>query len=110
MKTSARGTSNSPTPVTDVSDHHPTGPWASPSQNEISAGSALDRRSFLRTFALGSVTCVLGSQLWTGRALGELLTGPAGILKVRLSEFPVLQSAGGSVRLTYSWNVSHPIM
>lgn len=41
--------------------------------------------------------------------LGELLSGPAGILKVKVSEHATLQSAGGAVRLNYSGSVPHPI-
>jgi nitrite reductase/ring-hydroxylating ferredoxin subunit len=61
----------------------------------------LDRRQFIRTFVLaGASSCLLG-QTWAATVLAEVqpLTTNAGILRLRLSDFPALGKLFGSVRI-----------
>ena len=65
-------------------------------------GIALPRREIIKQFILGSVSSWLAGSTWTQRVLADV--NPYGdefaTLKVKLSQFTALQSAGGSVRLS----------
>jgi nitrite reductase/ring-hydroxylating ferredoxin subunit len=42
--------------------------------------------------------------------LGSILAGPAGVLKVKVSDYPALASQGGSIQLNFSGSSAHPVM
>jgi nitrite reductase/ring-hydroxylating ferredoxin subunit len=71
--------------------------------------SSLDRRYFLHRFIVGSAGSFLAGQVWSGRMLGELLEGPPGVLTVRVSEYPALQSVHGSMQLIFT-DLVHPVL
>jgi Rieske Fe-S protein len=60
------------------------------------------RRKFLKAFALGAVASSLGDTEWSRALVGEVRAGPAvdGSLRLKLSDYPALQSANGSVRVS----------
>lgn len=68
--------------------------------------SLLPRRGIIKQFVLGSVSSWLGGSTWTQQVLADV--SPYGeefaTLKVKLSQFTALQSAGGSVRLNVGLN------
>lgn len=70
----------------------------------------LNRRTFLRRFALGSATSFLLGNIWSSRVLGTILDGPAGVLKMKVSDFPALLTEGGSIQLTVTGSSPHPLM
>jgi Rieske Fe-S protein len=62
--------------------------------------SALSRRRFVKTFALGTAASVVGGQAWRGSVLAGILpTGASGQLRVKLSDYPALANSPGSVRI-----------
>lgn len=73
--------------------------------NELSPQQAeegtLGRRRFLRNFVLGTAFSTLLGKEWVGSVLAdcEPTTPTGGILRVKISDFPALQSESGSVRL-----------
>lgn len=61
-----------------------------------------DRRQFLKVFAWTTAWSSLAGHVWRDLLAAEiqpLATGNAGILRLRLAEFPALLQASGSVRL-----------
>lgn len=60
------------------------------------------RRKFLRAFALGAVASSLGDTEWSRALIGAVQAGAGadGCLRLKLSDYPALQSANGSVRLS----------
>lgn len=71
---------------------------------------AMDRRSFVSRFVVGSVSSLLAGKFSTTPVLGTILDGPAGVLKVKISDYPALQGEGGSIQLTFSGATPHPLM
>ena len=59
------------------------------------------RRHFIRNFLVGTVTSTLLGKSWVGTLLADCQPAQPseGILRVRISDFPALQNANGSVRL-----------
>src|SRR5947207_15975757 len=84
--------------------------------NELSlenrAENRLPRRSFIKHFVVGiAVSTILGRK-WFATVLADCTPtiATAGILQVRLSDFPALQSEQGSVRLALNpFNESGPV-
>lgn len=72
--------------------------------------SSIDRRNFVSRFIVGSVTSLLAGRFSTSRVLGTILDGPAGVLKVKISDYPALLTEGGSIQLTFSGSTPHPLM
>src|SRR5438477_22047 len=68
------------------------------------------RRGFVSRFVLGAAGSFLAGAPWRSQVLGSILPGPAGVLKVKISDFPALQSVGGSVQLTFSQSTPSPLM
>lgn len=68
---------------------------------------ASPRRQFIRTFALGSASTVIGAP-WVGTFIGTMLTQSTaqaasdGVLNLALSNFPALLNPMGSVRVSVS--------
>lgn len=71
---------------------------------------SIDRRTFFSRFVIGSVTSLLSAKLCTTRVLGSLIEGPAGVLAVKISEYPALLAENGSIRLTFSGASAHPLL
>jgi len=61
----------------------------------------LERRTFLRHFVLGAAFSTFLGRQWVGTVLAdcEPTTPTGGILRVKISDFPALQTQDGSVRL-----------
>ena len=59
------------------------------------------RRGIIKQFVLGTVSSYLAGSTWTQRVLADAsaASGGYGTLHIKLSDFPALQMAGGSVRL-----------
>lgn len=70
----------------------------------------MDRRNFVSRFVVGSVTSLLAGKFSTARVLGTILDGPAGVLKVKVSDYPALLTEGGSIQLNFSGSTPHPLM
>ncbi len=68
---------------------------------EKGAGGLLARRSFIKHFVVGTAFSTLLGRKWFATVLADCaaVTPGAGILQVKLSDFPALQSENGSVRL-----------
>ena len=83
--------------------------------NELSlknpAQGGLPRRSFIKHFVVGTAFSTILGKKWFATVLADCLpsTSTNGILQVRLSDFPALQSEQGSVRLALNpFNESGP--
>jgi Rieske Fe-S protein len=66
-----------------------------------STGWSDTRRGFVKRFALFSATAALPGAPWRARVLADVQPPPtdAGVLKLRLADFPTLQKDFGSVRI-----------
>ena len=53
---------------------------------------------------------LVGGKFWSAKVLASILEGPAGVLKVKVSDYPALASEGGSIQLTFSGSTPHPLM
>ena len=72
-----------------------------PAAGAVDGGSNWPRRRFIRHFALGTAFSLLGGRRWTATLVADCqptITG-AGILRVKVSDFPALANTNGSVRL-----------
>lgn len=60
------------------------------------------RRKFIRAFAFGAAASALGDTEWSRALIGAVHAGPSedGALRLKLSDYPALQTENGSVRLT----------
>jgi nitrite reductase/ring-hydroxylating ferredoxin subunit len=73
---------------------------------------ALPRRRFIKHFVLGTAFSTILGQEWVGTLLAdcEPITPTGGILRVKISNFPALQSENGSVRLALNgFTTSSPL-
>ena len=59
----------------------------------------LSRRKFVKMFSLGTASSMLLGKPWRASVLADVTPGAAGLLKVKLSDFPALLENYGSVRL-----------
>jgi nitrite reductase/ring-hydroxylating ferredoxin subunit len=62
--------------------------------------SQFSRRGWIKTFVLGTVGSACGGAADT--VLADLTSGTPAVLRLKLSNFPALQSVGGSVQLSFS--------
>ena len=69
-------------------------------------GTILSRRRFIKSFVVGTAYSTMAGADWFATLLADCTasTTTAGILRVKVSDFPALQSDNGSVRLLF-----HPI-
>ncbi|MGB8170079.1 MAG: Rieske 2Fe-2S domain-containing protein [Chthoniobacteraceae bacterium] len=81
-----------------------------PSKDSWLTSPSLDRRTFVSQFILGSAASLIASKVWSGRVLGSILEGPAGVLKLKVSEYPALAGEGGSIQLNFTGSSAHPLM
>jgi Rieske Fe-S protein len=70
----------------------------------------LDRRTFVSRFVIGTASALLAARPWSARVLGTILSGPAGLLKVKVSDYPALSAEGGSIQLNFSGAAAHPVL
>src|SRR5438093_11582805 len=68
---------------------------------ENPAQGGLPRRSFIKHFVVGTAVSTILGRNWFATVLADCqpVTSTGGLLQVRLSDFPALQNAQGSVRL-----------
>src|SRR5438132_200955 len=66
--------------------------------------AAWSRRRFVKTFVVGTAYSRLAERDWFATVVADCVpsVSSAGILRVRVSDFPVLQSDNGSVRLLFN--------
>jgi Rieske Fe-S protein len=57
------------------------------------------RRQFVKIFSLGTASSVLFGKAWQASVLADVTPSTAGLLRVKLSDFPALLEDFGSVRL-----------
>lgn len=63
----------------------------------------LTRRRVIKQFSLCTAASIIGGKLWTGRVLASIGTGGnAGVIKIKLSDYPALQSDYGSVQFKFN--------
>jgi hypothetical protein len=63
----------------------------------------LTRRRVIKQFSLCTAASIIGGQLWTGRVLASIGTGGnVGVIKIKLSDYPALQSDYGSVQFKFN--------
>lgn len=69
-----------------------------------SPASVLNRRGFVKHFALTSAASMIGGKLWTARLLADI--GPNGEpvarIPIKISDYPALQDGLGSVRFKFA--------
>ncbi len=79
----------------------------------LSASALFDRRNFVKLFTLSSAASLISGKLWTARLLADI--GPDGEplarIPIKLSDYPALQSALGSVqfKFTATVNTTNPL-
>lgn len=68
------------------------------------SASILDRRNFVKLFALSSAASLIGGRLWTARLLADI--GPDGEplarIPIKISDYPALQDGLGSVQFKFT--------
>jgi Rieske Fe-S protein len=78
------------------------------------ASASPTRRSWIKSFVLGSVSVVAGGPPGSSRLLADITPGaaPADILPLQIADYPALLATGGSVQLqfTTSESVYRPIL
>jgi Rieske Fe-S protein len=64
----------------------------------------LDRRRFVKHFALSSAASIIGGKLWTARLLADIgpYGEPIGRIPIKLSDYPALQEEYGSVQFKFT--------
>jgi Rieske Fe-S protein len=72
-----------------------------PGTNE---GGALGRRRFIKQFVVGTAFSMFASREWLATLVADCTptSSSNGILRVKVSDFPALQNANGSVRLLFN--------
>ena len=72
----------------------------------------LNRRNFVKHFALSSAASLIAGKLWTARLLADIGPdgGPIARIPIKISDYPALQTALGSVRFKFTdtTNNSYP--
>jgi Rieske Fe-S protein len=58
------------------------------------------RRRFVRTLTLGTAFSMILGKPWRAAVLADCTASNTGMFKIRLDDYPALQQAGGSVRLS----------
>jgi len=61
--------------------------------------SAVSRRRFVKTFALGTAASTLFGKAWRASVLADITPSGPGKLRIKLSDYPALQQDFGSVRI-----------
>jgi Rieske Fe-S protein len=71
------------------------------SEPVIACGASQSRRQFIKSFVVGTAFSTILGKEWLGTLLADCQPAPAGggILRVKVSDFPALANANGSVRL-----------
>jgi len=63
----------------------------------------LTRRRVIKQFSLCTAASIIGGKLWTGRVLASIGTGGnVGVIKIKLSDYPALQTDYGSVQFKFN--------
>jgi Rieske Fe-S protein len=62
-------------------------------------GDSIQRRSFIRTFALGTAFSTVFGKVWQASVLADITPSNVGLLRVKLSDFPALLDDYSSVRI-----------
>jgi Rieske Fe-S protein len=71
--------------------------------NDQTPSTDLSRRQIIKQFSLCTAASIIGGQLWTGRVLASIGTGGnVGVIKIKLSDYPALQSDYGSVQFRFN--------
>jgi Rieske Fe-S protein len=60
---------------------------------------AVSRRRFVKTFTLGTAFSTLFGKPWQASVLADITPSSAGLLRIKLSDYPALQEDFGSVRI-----------
>src|SRR6187402_727292 len=79
----------------------PSCPLKSPCVRKTVSLDMLTRRNWVKRFAIGSAVA-LGLEQWKGTLLADLSPGvnPANVLSFKVSDYPILQTEYGSIRLS----------